>query len=81
MHYSNIISEYALLTNFLSKGGNIIGKPVNYVFIEVNRAFEKLIGLKGKEVIGKNVTAVLTGTRNDPASWIAKYGNVGLGGK
>jgi PAS domain S-box-containing protein len=57
------------------------GKPVNYVFLEVNSAFERLTGLKGKEVIGKNVTDVLPGIENDPANWIAKYGNVGLGGK
>jgi len=55
-------------------------KPIDYRYIEVNPAFEKMIGLKVNEIIGKTVTEILPGTENDPADWIGKFGNVGLTG-
>ena len=54
------------------------GKPIDYVFLEVNEAFEKLTGLKKERILGKNVTQVLKGIENDPADWIAIYGKVAL---
>jgi PAS domain S-box-containing protein len=56
-------------------------KPVNYVFLEVNKAFERLTGLKRDEIIGKKVTEVLPGIENDPADWIGVYGMVAVSGK
>ncbi len=56
------------------------GKPVDYIFLEVNNAFERLTGLKRPDVVGKRVTEVLPGIENDPADWIGKYGNVALTG-
>ncbi|KKL44419.1 hypothetical protein LCGC14_2365870, partial [marine sediment metagenome] len=55
-------------------------KPIDYKYIEVNPAFEKLMGLKAEEMIGKNVTEILPGIADDPADWIGKFGNVGLTG-
>ncbi|MDD1775884.1 MAG: PAS domain S-box protein [Candidatus Methanomethylicus sp.] len=57
------------------------GKPVDYVFLDVNDAFEKQTGLKRGDVIGKRATKVLPGIENDPAKWIETYGNVALTGK
>ena len=37
-------------------------KPIDYKYIEVNPAFEKLTGLKAEDMIGKNVTEILPGT-------------------
>ena len=54
------------------------GKPVDYVFLEVNNAFEKMTGLTREKIIGKKVTEVLKGIENDPADWIGKYGKVAL---
>ena len=55
-------------------------KPIDYKYIEVNPAFEKLTGLKAEDMIGKNVTEILPGIEDDPADWIGKFGNVGLTG-
>jgi PAS domain S-box-containing protein len=55
-------------------------KPIDYKYIEVNPAFEKLTSLKKEDLIGKTVTQVLPGIENDPADWIGKFGNVGLTG-
>ena len=55
-------------------------KPIDYQYIEANPAFEKLTGLKARDIIGKKVTEILPGTEDDPADWISKFGNVGLTG-
>ncbi|MDA8241336.1 MAG: MEDS domain-containing protein [Nitrospiraceae bacterium] len=57
------------------------GKPSDYLFLEVNDAFERLTGLKGKDVIGKRVTEALPGIEKDPADWIGKYGKVAMTGR
>jgi PAS domain S-box-containing protein len=53
------------------------GKPVNYRFLDVNPAFEKMTGLNAKDVIGKTVREVLPNTES---YWIEKFGNVALTG-
>ncbi len=53
------------------------GRPVDYRFLDVNPAFERLTGLERRKVVGKLATAVLPG--NDPA-WIERYGKVALTG-
>jgi PAS domain S-box-containing protein len=57
------------------------GKPVDYVFLEVNHAFEKMTGLKRERIIGKKVTEILPGIEKDPANWIGVYGKVALTGE
>ena len=57
------------------------GKPIDYVFLEVNHAFEKMTGLKRERIIGKKVTEILLGIEKDPANWIGVYGKVALTGK
>jgi PAS domain S-box-containing protein len=57
------------------------GKPVDYIFLAANEAFEKLTGLKRRDIIGKKVTEVLPGIQKDPADWIGKYGRVALTGE
>lgn len=56
-------------------------KPCDYIFLETNEAFEKLTGLRRKDVIGRRVTEVLPGIQKDPVDWIGKYGKVALTGK
>ncbi len=57
------------------------GRPCDYVFIEVNEAFERLTGLKREDIIGKRATEALPGIDKDPAGWTEKYGKVALSGK
>ncbi len=57
------------------------GRPVDYVFLEVNSAFERLTGLKWEDIAGKRVREVLPGIENDPADWIGAYGKVALAGE
>jgi len=57
------------------------GKPVDYIFLEVNDSFERLTGLKRADIAGKRVREVLPGIENDPADWIGAYGRVALTGR
>ncbi|NMC12655.1 MAG: PAS domain S-box protein [Chloroflexi bacterium] len=54
------------------------GKPINYRFLEVNPAFEKLTGLVEKDIIGKTVYQVMPDVEPE---WIEIYGNVALTGE
>jgi PAS domain S-box-containing protein len=54
------------------------GRPVDYRFVNVNKAFEMLTGLPGADIIGRNVTEVLPGIE---PSWIERYGRVALQGE
>lgn len=55
------------------------GQPCDYVFIDVNPAFEKVTGLLAADIIGKRVTQVLAETEAD--QWIKRYGPVAFGGQ
>lgn len=52
------------------------GQPIDYVFLEVNPAFERETGLRRDELVGRRVTEVLPGIERDPADWIGRYGRV-----
>jgi two-component system, cell cycle sensor histidine kinase and response regulator CckA len=55
-------------------------QPLDYEFLEINDAFERLTGLKRQEVIGKKVTDVIPGIRDSDFDWIKAYGEVALQG-
>ncbi|MFQ5975368.1 MAG: PAS domain S-box protein [Candidatus Hydrothermarchaeales archaeon] len=53
-------------------------RPVDYVFLEVNDAFEKNTGLKREDVIGKKVTEIIPGIKDVEPDLISIYGKVAL---
>jgi len=54
------------------------GKPVDYRFISVNPAFERMTGLRLNDVKGRTVLDILPDTES---YWIEKYGHVALTGE
>ncbi|MBU0481230.1 MAG: PAS domain S-box protein [Proteobacteria bacterium] len=54
------------------------GRPVDYRFLSVNPAFEKLTGLIAEKLIGKTVLEVMPGTEKH---WIDTYGKVAITGE
>ena len=54
------------------------GNPVNYRFLAVNRAFERMTNLKAADVIGRTVLDILPGIERH---WIETYGRVALTGE
>ena len=53
-------------------------RPVDYRFLDVNPAFERLTGLKRAHVLGRRILEVLPGTE---AHWIDSFGRVALTGE
>lgn len=54
------------------------GHPVDYRFLEVNPAFERLTGLSAESLIGRTVLEVMPNTER---VWIERYGQVALFGE
>lgn len=75
--FENMIDGFARHQVVLGGGG----RPVDYRFLEVNKAFEEQTGLDREHIIGKRVTEVLPGIKEDLSNWIARYGEVALTGK
>jgi len=75
--FSNMTNGFAYHRVLL----NDHGKAIDYLFLEINDAFEKLTGLKKKNVIGRKATEVLPGIEHDPADWIGIYGRIARGGE
>jgi len=75
--FDNMINGFAFHQIVVDEAG----KPVDYIFREVNSAFEKLTGLNAADIQNKNATQVLPGIEKDPADWIGVYGKVALAGE
>ncbi len=55
-------------------------RPVDYIFLGVNRAFERLTGLSAKDIVGRKATEVIPEINNSKFDWIGAYGKVALRG-
>ncbi len=53
------------------------GKPVDYRFLAINPAFERMTGLRAQDIVGETVLRLLPGTEQH---WIDTYGQVALTG-
>lgn len=69
------MNEAFALHEIITDSGN---RPVNYKFIDVNKNFEKMTGLKRDDIIGKRVLQILPNTED---FWIERYGKVALTGE
>ncbi len=72
--FKNMLNGFALHEIVL----NDKDEPVDYIFLEVNDAFEQLTTLCREDIIGKTVSQVLPGIEKDPNDWIGRYGKVAL---
>ena len=75
--FDHMTSGFAYHKIILDKNLN----PIDYVFLEVNKAFLQMTGLKRDKIIGRKVSEVIPGTESDPAGWIEKYGKVAMTGE
>lgn len=72
--FDHLVSGFALHEIIL----NDIGEPVDYRFLEVNPAFEKITGLRAEEIVGRTALEAVPGT---DGKWIDIYGKVALTGE
>ncbi|MGE4289236.1 MAG: PAS domain-containing protein [Salinivirgaceae bacterium] len=56
---------------------NSNGKPIDYVFIDINNKYEELTGLRKEKIIGKRVLEIIPNLEQE---WIEKFGQVALTG-
>ncbi len=77
--------EYRLLFEHMLDGfalhqlvTDAAGRPVDYRFMAVNPAFERMVGVTAAEVVGRLVTEVVPGVEPE---WIERYGHVALTGE
>jgi len=75
--FKNSPFGYALHSIVLDETGN----PIDYTFIEVNEAFEKLTGLNKNDILGKTAKEVIPGIDKSNFDWINCYGRVAIDGK
>lgn len=74
MLFETMFSAYALHEIIVDDKG----KPINYKYLEVNPAFERITGLKAKKVIGKTLLDLFPDANPQV---IEKYGEVALQNK
>jgi len=75
--FANMLDGFAFCRIITDEGG----KPADFVYLEVNDAFENLTGLKKEAVIGKRVTQAIPGIREANPELFDIYGRVALTGK
>lgn len=57
------------------------GKPIDYIYLDVNPAFEEFTGIKREEIIGKTYREILPGREEQKIYWIGIYGDVACAGQ
>ena len=72
--FQELIEGFALHSIILDDKG----APVNYRFIKVNSAFERMVGLNSSDIVGKLVLDILPKTE---PFWIETYGKVATTGE
>ncbi|MDU4961327.1 MAG: EAL domain-containing protein [Sporomusaceae bacterium] len=72
--FDNMLNAFALHEIICDDSG----KPVNYRFLSVNPAFERLTGLAADRVVGKTILEILPAIEPE---WIDLYGEVALSGQ
>ena len=75
--FSNMLTGYAYHDMVLDDAS----EPIDYIFVEVNKTFEELTGLKAEDITGKRVTEALPGIENAEFDWIGAYGRVAMHGE
>lgn len=56
------------------------GQAIDYVFEEVNDAFERLVGLRRGQVMGKTINELIPNRDNETFDWVEVFGDVALSG-
>lgn len=56
------------------------GKPIDYIFLDVNKSFEIYTGLKKEEIINKKFLEDIAGEEDPEFDWIKTYGEIAING-
>ncbi len=72
--FSSMLNGFALHKIIVDEKGS----SVDYEFLEVNEAFERMTGLKRENIIGHRATEAMPDLKKDSFDWIETYGRVAL---
>lgn len=75
--FENMLSGFAYTRVVLDRRN----RPVDYMLLEVNRAFERLTGLEAADIVGRTITEVLPGIEAGDLDWLGTLGRVALSGE
>jgi PAS domain S-box-containing protein len=75
--FSNMMDGFAYCQMIFDEKG----KPVDFVYLQVNDAFERITGLKRNLIIGKKVTQAIPGIKETNPELFEIYGRVALTGQ
>jgi PAS domain S-box-containing protein len=75
--FSNMIDGFAYCQMIFDKKNN----PIDFIYIRINDAFEKITGLKRDSVLGKRVTIAIPGIKETNPELFEIYGRVALTGQ
>ncbi|KKL58495.1 hypothetical protein LCGC14_2224800, partial [marine sediment metagenome] len=74
--FDNMVEGFAFC-KIITDENNI---PVDFLYLEINDAFERLTGLEKEETVGKRVTEVIPGIEDSEPNLFEIYGKVALTG-
>ncbi len=57
------------------------GKPVDYIIVEVNQAFQRMTGLEGTDILGKKISEIMPDVRDDSFDWVGTCGKIAFTGQ
>lgn len=79
--------DYSALFNARSTGVTHLrvitdegGKPIDFIILQVNHAYETITGIKKADIEGKKATDIFPGVENGLYDYIENYGRVAHGG-
>ena len=75
--FDNMINGFAYCRMIFDE----TGKPVDFVYLQINQAFEKITGLNGDLIVEKKVTEAIPGIKEDNPQLFEIYGRVSLTGQ
>ena len=76
LQYQSIIEDLPLAFAYHKIITNDKGKATDYVFLDVNKAFEIMTGLSKEDIINKPITEVFPGFADSEFDWIKTFGDV-----
>ena len=86
--FSNNPEQLVAFLSSMSEGvayGRVIvddtGRPIDFVYLDINSAYEDIQGLTREMIIGRRVTELYPGLEKDPSDFIGINGRVALTGE
>ncbi len=79
-----IAALFANMTNGFVYGKIVTdneGRPIDVIYLYMNRAYEKYMGGKRERVLGRRATEAFPELKNAPPDWFVPYGNAALKGE